>query len=153
MIHCKTRMWHDNNKQISCCSTLFYYIILFTAELKHFRFYMVEQFQSCLEGIGSQQFLFIWSEKSFCLLSYLRTIQQEKSIVHKKTDDSYIDWQRLTTIGTTSDNDWLRVVQWVTTNDNERQRVTANENEWQQIKMNDSKCQRVVQRIKTNDNK
>ena len=114
---------------------------------------MVEQFHSCLEGIGSQQFLFIWSEKSFCISSYLRTNQQEKSIVHKKTDDSYIDWQRVTTIVATSDNEWLRMVQWVATNDNKRQQVTANENEWQQIKMNDSKWQRMVQRIKSNESK
>ena len=38
------------------------------------------------------------------------------TIVHKKTDEWYIEWQRVTTSGTTSDNEW--------------QRVIGNDNEW-----------------------
>ena len=57
-------------------------------------------------------------------------------IVHKKTDDWYIEWQWVVQRVTTSDNEWGRVVR-VTTNDNEWyngwQRVTTNENEWQRV--------------------
>ena len=64
-------------------------------------------------------------------------------IVYKKTDEWYIEWQWLTTSGTTSDNKWQRV----TTNDiewyNEWQRVI------QRVAMNGNKWQRVVQRMTT----
>ena len=42
-------------------------------------------------------------------------------IVYEKTDEWYIEWQRVTANGTTSENEWRvvkRVVQRVTTNDN-----------------------------------
>ena len=49
----------------------------------------------------------------------------------EKTDECYIEWQRVTT----NDNEWQRVVQRVTTDDNEWQRVTTNgatsDKEWQ----------------------
>ena len=52
------------------------------------------------------------------------------------------------TIGTSSDNEWYnewqRVVQRVTTNDNEWQRVTTNDNEWQQMTTSDKEWQRVT---------
>ena len=51
---------------------------------------------------------------------------------YKKTDERFIEWQRVTASGTTNDSEWY----------NEWQRVTANENEWQ----------RVVQRVTKNDN-
>ena len=38
-----------------------------------------------------------------------------KRIVYKKTDEWYIEWQRITTRGTTSDNEWQRMK----TSDNE----------------------------------
>ena len=47
-------------------------------------------------------------------------------IVYKKTDGQYIEWQRVTTIGTTSDKEWQRV----TTNDSEWQQMTRSDNEW-----------------------
>ena len=51
-------------------------------------------------------------------------------IVYKKTDEWYIEWQRVTKSGTTRDNEWQRV----TTNDKKwqrvAQRVTTNANEW-----------------------
>ena len=63
---------------------------------------------------------------------------------------------RLTTSGTTSDNEWQRVVQRVTTNDNEWQqmvqRVAKNENEWQRVTTNGIEWQQVrtvVQQMKT----
>ena len=44
-------------------------------------------------------------------------------MVYKKTDEWYIKWQRVTTSGATSDNDWQQVVQRVMpsgrTHDNE----------------------------------
>ena len=71
----------------------------------------------------------------------------------------------MTTSGKTSDNDdneWKRVVQRVTKNDNEWQgvttidevvqRVTKSENEWQRVTTNDNEWQQVravVQRMKT----
>ena len=45
-------------------------------------------------------------------------------IIYKKTDDWYIEWKRVATSGTTSDNEWQRVTTSGTTNDNEWQRVT-----------------------------
>ena len=67
---------------------------------------------------------FSWSEFSYW------------TIVYKKIDDWYIDWQRVTMSGTKSDNECQRVVQWGTVNDNEWQRVTANDNEWEQMTTN-----------------
>ena len=62
-------------------------------------------------------------------------------IVYKKTDEWYIKWQRMTTFGTTSDNEWQRV----TTNDNQWQRVI------QRVIINDNGWQRVVQQMKTTE--
>ena len=39
---------------------------------------------------------------------------------------------------TTNDNEWQRLVQWVTTNDNELQQMIMSDSEWQ----------KVVQRVK-----
>ena len=94
----------------------------------------------------------------FSLLTLKNTIYK-KQIVYKKTDEWYNEWQRVTTSGTTSDNEWQRVVksrlfikrqtsdtssnnkwynkrQWVTMYDNEWQRmttITTSENKWQQV--------------------
>ena len=46
------------------------------------------------------------------------------AIVYKKTDELYIEWQRVTT----NDNDWY--------------------NEWQRMKTSDNEWQRVGQRMK-----
>ena len=76
-------------------------------------------------------------------------------IVSKKTDEWYIEWQRVTASGTTSDNEWQRVVQRVTTSGktsyNEWQRVTTSHNEWQRVAKSDKEWQRVVQQVTTND--
>ena len=77
-------------------------------------------------------------------------------IVYKKTDEWYIEWQRVTTSGTTNDNEWQRM----TTNDNEWQRVamsgTTNGNEWQRMTTSDNewcnKWQRVTTSNTTSDN-
>ena len=67
-----------------------------------------------------------------------------KGIVYKKTDEWYIEWQRvvdqvttsynewkrMTTSGTTNDSVWQRVVLWVKTSDNKWQRKTTNVNKW-----------------------
>ena len=63
-------------------------------------------------------------------------------IVYKKTDEWYIEWERVTTSGTTSDNEWERVVQRVTMSDKEWQKVTTSDKEWQ----------RMLKRVTTNDN-
>ena len=75
---------------------------------------------------------FSWSEFSYW------------TIVYKKIDDWFIDWQRVTMSGTTSDNECQRVVQWTAMNDNERQRVTTNDNEWQWMITSDNKWQRMA---------
>ena len=71
------------------------------------------------------------------------------TIVYKKTDEWYIEWQRVTTSYTTSENEWYnewqRVVQPVATNGNEWQPVVK------QVVTNDSEWQRVVQRVTTID--
>ena len=60
-----------------------------------------------------------------------------KPIVYKKTDEWYIEWQRVITSGKTSDYEWERVVQRVTRNDNEWQRVTTSgttsDKEWKWV--------------------
>ena len=72
-----------------------------------------------------------------------------KTIVYKKTDEWYIEWQRVTTSGTTSGNEW----EWVTTNGNEWQRMTTlgttNDNEWQRVTTNDNKWCNEWQRVTT----
>ena len=69
-------------------------------------------------------------------------------IVYKKTDEWYIEWQRVTTSGTTSDNEWQRVTTSGTTSDKEWQRmttsVTTSDNEWQPVASNEEKWQRVA---------
>ena len=69
-----------------------------------------------------------------------------------------IDWSFLKrqTSGTSSDNEWQRVVQRVTTSGktsyNEWQRVTKSDNEWQRVTTSDKEWQRVIQQVTTNDN-
>ena len=59
-------------------------------------------------------------------------IRKKYMIVYKKTDEWYIEWQRVTTRGTTSDNEWQRVTTSGATSDKEWQgviqRVTKSEN-------------------------
>ena len=52
-------------------------------------------------------------------------------IVYKKTDEWYIEWQRVTTSGTTSDSEWYNEWQWMTASGNEWERMTKSDNEWQ----------------------
>ena len=73
-------------------------------------------------------------------------------IVYKKTDEWYIEWQRVTTNDnecynewqqmTTSDNEWQRMTTSDTTSDNEWynewQRVTASDKEWQRMVISDT---------------
>ena len=92
-------------------------------------------------------FFFLWN----------KTVVHSYVIVYKKTDECYNEWQRgvqrVTTSGTTSDNELQWVVQQVTTNDNEWykkwQRVTGSntasdtsDNKWQWVIP-------LVQRMKT----
>ena len=66
-------------------------------------------------------------------------------IVYKKTDELYIEWQRVVQRVTRSDNEWHRVVQRMTTisttSDNEWysewQPMKKTSNEWQREKTND----------------
>ena len=58
------------------------------------------------------------------------------------------EWQRMTTSDTRSDNEWYNEWQQVTTSDNEWQWVTKNQNEWQQMTLSDTGWQKVVQQIK-----
>ena len=66
--------------------------------------------------------------------------------VYKKTDEWYIECQRVTTSGTTSDKEWQRVIRSGATSDKEWQRVmkrvSTNNNEWQRVTV-------VVQPMKT----
>ena len=57
-------------------------------------------------------------------------------IVYKKTDEWYIEWHRVKTNGTTSENEWQQVMQRVTTS------CARSGNEWQQLR----------QRMTTSDN-
>ena len=76
-------------------------------------------------------------------------------IVYKKTDEWYIEWQRvvqrvttndnggqrMTKSGAKSDNKWYNERQRVTMNDNEWQRMTTNNNEWQRMTTSENKWQ------------
>ena len=66
-------------------------------------------------------------------------------IIYKKTDEWYNEWQRVvqrvTTSGTTSDNEW----QLVTTNDNEWY------NEWQRVTRSGTTSDNESQRVTMND--
>ena len=77
----------------------------------------------------------------------------------KKTYD--LSWSMVIVIkrptrGSSSDNEWQRVVQQMiasgTTNDNEWQQMKMSDsewyNEWQKMTMSDSEWQKVVQRVK-----
>ena len=70
-------------------------------------------------------------------LLFFCNIIHASSIVYKKTDEWYIEWQRVTTSGTTSYN-----------NDNEWQWVYS---EWQRIKTSDNEWQGAVQQVTKND--
>ena len=61
------------------------------------------------------------------------------TIVYKKTDKRYIEWQRVTTNDNEWYNEWYRMTMTGTTNDNESQQMTMSDTEWQ----------KMVQRVKT----
>ena len=42
------------------------------------------------------------------------------------SEEGFLRWQQVTASGTTSDNEWQRVI----TSDNQRQWVTVNDSEW-----------------------
>ena len=69
------------------------------------------------------------------------------TIVYKKTDEWYIEWQRVTT----NDKEWQRVVKRMTTNDsewyNEWQRMATSDNEWQQVVQQVTKSENEWQRL------
>ena len=69
-------------------------------------------------------------------------------IVYKKTDEWYIEWQRITTSYTTSDNEWQRVTTSSTTSDNDWQRVTTSgttsDKEWKWVTKSDNEWQWVT---------
>ena len=77
-------------------------------------------------------------------------------IVYKKTDEWYIEWQRVTT----NYIKWQRVVQRVTANDNEWQWVvqrvttsgTTSDNEWQRVTTSGATSDKEWQRVTTNSN-
>ena len=79
---------------------------------------------------AEQMFLYylinIWKTKQ----SWLKKTLFHLAIVCKKTDEWYIEWQRVVERVTTNDNEWYnewkRVAMSGTTSDNEWQRVTAN---------------------------
>ena len=79
---------------------------------------------------------YMYTSIKFYLWSFLK-------IFYKKTDERYIEWQRVIT----NDKNWQRVVQRVTTNDNEW--LTTSDNEWQRLttsgKTNDKEWQLVAE--------
>ena len=99
-------------------------------------------------------------------LSCMRQLITLGKIVYKKTGEWYIQrqWvvQRVTTSGTTSDNEWQRVTTSGTTSDNEWynewQRVVqrTSDNEWERVTMSgktsDSEWQRMTTSGTTSDN-
>ena len=101
--------------------------------------------------------VYLESRKNVRTLSLLFQIQNKSAshwIVYKKTDEWYIEQQRMTTndnewqgaSGKTNDNEWQRMKQRVATSE------TTNDNEWQQVvkqmKMSDKEWKQVTK----NDN-
>ena len=75
-------MWHDKNAQLKAflpLHTVLWNYFIYIRVLRDLRFYMVEQFQSRLVGIGPKRFLFIWSVKIFLSFKLFTTDPQEKS--------------------------------------------------------------------------
>ena len=98
-------------------------------------------------GCFYQTLFWHYQSKAICLFS---------RFFIKKTDESYIEWQRVVHRVTTNENKWQRVVHRMTTSDNKWQRVTTSDsewyNEWQRVATNGNQWQRVravVQRMKT----
>ena len=54
-------------------------------------------------------------------------------IFYKKTDEWYIEWQRVPTASDKNDNEWCNEWPQVATSDNESQWVTTNDNKWQWV--------------------
>ena len=72
----KRRMWHRKNTQLKIflpLHTVLLNYFIYIRVLRHLRFYMVKQFQSCLSGIGPKRFLYIWSEKCFLSFKFFTT--------------------------------------------------------------------------------
>ena len=96
--------------------------------------------QNTFENI--QIFFFCDSNILVIILSkicvFIRSFIKRQTSGTSSDNEWYIEWQRVvqrvTTSGTTSDNEWQRVVQQVTTNDNvwynEWQRMKTSDNEW-----------------------
>ena len=92
-------------------------------------------------------------DQNFCMKFF--TTPKSKKIVYKNTDEWYIEWQRVVQRVTTNDNEWQRMTtsgttsdnEWYTS-DNEWQRVTTSDNEWQRVTTSgttsDNECQRVT---------
>ena len=68
---------------------------------------------------------------------YIIIKYSQQKIVYKKTDEWYIEWQRVVQRVTTNDNEWYNEWQRMTTSDNEWynewQRMTTSDNEWQRV--------------------
>ena len=69
-----------------------------------------------------------------------------RMIVYKKTDEWYIEWQRMTTSGTTNDNEWYNEWKRVTTSgtsDNKWYRkwtrMTTSNKKWQRMTASDKR--------------
>ena len=98
---------------------------------------------NCFKGFGKTiSFLFYIFEiyVQLFLRNTLFQILLIESIFHKKIDEWYFEWQRVTI----SDNEWYNEWERVTTTDewcNERQRVTAIDSERQQITISDGEWQ------------
>ena len=100
------------------------------------------------------KFFALRQSKLKILKDCFKTKERVSLIVYKKTDEWYIEWQRMTN----SDNEWYNEWQWMTTSDNEWynewqrvvQRVMTNGNEW--CATSDKEWQRVIQRVTTNSN-
>ena len=81
---------------------------------------------------------------SYCSCVYfcVNLLWKGKKTVYKKTDEWYIEWQRMMQRVTTNDNKWYNEWQRVTANDNELQtvvqRVKTNDNEWQRVAASDT---------------
>ena len=80
----------------------------------------------------------------------------KRSFVKRQASGTSSDneWQRVVQRVTTNDNEWYnewqRVITSGTTSDNEWQLVTTSDNKWQRVTKTDDEWERVIKQMKTN---
>ena len=111
-----------NKKEVWNQSPCLDFCMIFDEEYFSCYILLTEQFH-CLvaftsRDIGEYCCFSAWPNSQDKILNILRMKRAFKMIVYKKTDEWYIERERVTTSGITSDKEWQGVIQRVTASDN-----------------------------------